>query len=104
MAFIRSTNEFMGLKILVPDGGEDDFEFNGDPDQIAASQFSDVPGTDGAWKCEHHRPGFVPQPAASRLYNSTSVFHLGIINGGASSGTRYGYFRNCAAQALRGPS
>ncbi len=100
VAFIRSTNEFMGLKILVPDGGEDDFEFNGDPDQIVASQFSDVPGTDGAWKYANITgSGFVPQLAASRLYNSTSVFHLGIINGGASSGTRYGYFSNYAAQA-----
>ena len=100
VAFIRSTNEFMGLKILVPSGGEGDFEFNGNPALINASQFSDVPGTDGEWKYANiTASSFVPQLSASRLYNSSSTFHLGIINGGASSGTRYGYFSNYAAQA-----
>ena len=100
VAFIRSTNEFMGLKILVPAGGEDDFEFNGNPSLINATQFNNVPGTNGEWKYANiTASSFVPQLAASRLYNSTSTFHLGIINGGASSGTRYGYFSNYAAQA-----
>lgn len=100
VAFIRSTNEFMGLKILVPSGGEDDFEFNGNANLINATQFSDVPGTNGEWKYANiTASSFVPQLSASRLYNSTSQFHLGIINGGASSGTRYGYFSNYAAQA-----
>ena len=100
VAFIRSTNEFIGLKILVPAGGEDDFEFNGNPALINANQFSNVPGTDGEWKYANiTASSFVPQLSASRLYNSTSNFHLGIINGGASSGTRYGYFSNYAAQA-----
>lgn len=100
VAFIRSTNEFIGLKILVPSGGEDDFVFNGNATQITAGQFNDVPGTGGAWKYANiTATTFVPQLAASRLSNSTSQFHLGIINGGASSGTRYGYFSNYAAQA-----
>ena len=100
VAFIRSTNEFIGLKILVPAGGEDDFEFNGNPAFINANQFSDVPGTEGEWKYANiTASSFVPQLSASRLYNSSTTFHLGIINGGASSGTRYGYFSNYAAQS-----
>ena len=100
VAFVRSTNEFIGLKILVPAGGEDDFTFNGNATNVAASDFSNVPGTDGSWKFANiTAASFVPTLQASRLSNSTSHFHLGIIHGGASSGTRYGYFSNYAAQA-----
>lgn len=34
----------------------------------------------------------VPQGRVSRVYNEVGVFHLGLINGGATSGCRYGYF------------
>ena len=34
----------------------------------------------------------VPQGRVSRVYNTVGVFHLGLINGGGSSGCRYGYF------------
>lgn len=100
VAFVRSTNEFIGLKILVPAGGEDDFTFNGNATNVEASDFNNVPGTAGAWKYANiTATSFVPQLQASRLSNSTSQFHLGIVHGGASSGTRYGYFSNYAAQA-----
>ena len=100
VAFVRSTNEFIGLKILVPAGGEDDFSFNGNATNVEASDFNNVPGTAGAWKYANiTATSFVPQLQASRLSNSTSQFHLGIVHGGASSGTRYGYFSNYAAQA-----
>lgn len=95
VAFVRSTNEFIGLKILVQAGGEDDFQFNGNNNLITASDFSNVPGTAGGWKYANiTATSFVPQLQASRLSNSSTEFHLGIINGGASSGTRYGYFSN----------
>jgi gliding motility-associated-like protein len=95
VAFVRSTNEFIGLKILVQAGGEDDFQFNGNDNLITASDFSNVPGTAGGWKYANiTATAFVPQLQASRLSNSSTEFHLGIINGGASSGTRYGYFSN----------
>ena len=100
VAFVRSTNEFMGLKILVPAGGEDDFEFNGNANLVEASDFYNVPGTGGEWKYANiTATSFVPQLQASRLSNSSSEFHLGIINGGANSGTRYGYFSNYGQQA-----
>ncbi len=100
VAFVRSTNEFMGLKILVPAGGEDDFEFNGNDNLIQASQFYNVPGTNGDWKYANiTASSFVPVLSSSRVSNSTAQFHLGIINGGASSGTRYGYFSNYAAES-----
>ena len=100
VAFIRSTSEFIGLKILVPDGSEGDFVFNGNENIINGASFSDVPGTAGAWKFANiTATSFVPLLQSSRLQNTSSFFHLGMIHGGANSGTRYGYFSNYAAQA-----
>jgi hypothetical protein len=97
VVFVRSTNEFLGLKILVPTGGEDDFTFNGNAATIPASSFVTVPGTAGAWKYANIvASAFAGVLQASRIVNSTSFFHLGIVHGGASSGTRYGYFSNYA--------
>tara|TARA_B100000768_G_scaffold52773_1_gene51295 strand:+ start:715 stop:4281 length:3567 start_codon:yes stop_codon:yes gene_type:complete len=93
VAFVRSTSEFFGLKILVPTGGEGDFTLNGSAVNVGAGSFSDVPGTAGEWKYANiTATGFVPTGSASRLENSSAKFHLGIINGGAATGTRYGYF------------
>lgn len=97
VAFVRSSNDFMGLKILVPSGAEGDFTFNGSAANVGAINFSDVPGTGGSWKYANITgTAFVTVNQPSRLANSTSKFHLGIINGGASSGTRYGYFSDFA--------
>ncbi|MFZ8835943.1 MAG: gliding motility-associated C-terminal domain-containing protein [Flavobacteriales bacterium] len=93
VAFVRSSNDFIGLKIIVQSGGEGDFEFNGSGANINVANFSAVPGTNGEWLFANITgSGFIPTGGPSRLVNATSKFHLGIINGGASSGTRYGYF------------
>ena len=93
VAFVRSSNDFIGMKIIVPSGAEGDFTFNGNTGNVNAVNFSDVPGTGGEWMYANiTASGFVPTGGASRLINGTAKFHLGIINGGASSGTRYGYF------------
>ena len=93
VAFVRSSNDFIGMKIIVPSGAEGDFMFNGITGNVNTVNFSDVPGTGGEWMYANiTATGFVPTGGASRLTNGTAKFHLGIINGGASSGTRYGYF------------
>lgn len=93
VAFVRSTPEFFGLKIIVRTGSEGDFTLNGSAANVGAEVFSDVPGTTGEWKYANITgTGFIPIESASRLENSSSKFHLGIINGGADTGTRYGYF------------
>ena len=93
VAFVRSSIDFIGMKIIVPSGAEGDFTFNGNTGNVNAVNFSDVPGTNGEWMYANiTASGFVPTGGASRLINGTAKFHLGIINGGASSGTRYGYF------------
>ena len=98
VVFVRSTSEFIGLNVLVPSGGEANFTFNGDATAITAADFQAVPGTGGEWMfAQVEAAGFVPQLAASRLANSSHYFHLGIVHGGASSGTRYGYFSDYGA-------
>lgn len=97
VAFVRSSNDFIGMKIIVPAGAEGDFTFNGNAANVGAVNFSPVPGTGNEWMYANITgSGFIPTGGASRLVNGTAKFHLGIINGGASSGTRYGYFSDFA--------
>jgi IgGFc binding protein/CHU_C Type IX secretion signal domain len=98
VAFVRSTNEFFALNILVPAGGENDFSFNGNTGIITPAMFNFVPGTNNAWKyAQIDASSFVGVQLASRVDNPNFKFHLGVVHGGASSGCRYGYFSDFAA-------
>ena len=86
-------NERFFMNILVRKGAEDGFILNGDPGLIPAVAFHEVPGTDDWLAAEfefHHT--VIPSRQASLIVNTKDVFHLGIINGGPTSGTMYGYF------------
>jgi gliding motility-associated-like protein len=98
VAFVRSTNEFFAINILVPTGGENTFTLNGSPANIGPGIFQPVPGTAGAWKyAQIDGTPFIGVQQASRVENPNSKFHLGVIHGGSSSGCRYGYFSDFAA-------
>ncbi|MEN9969020.1 MAG: hypothetical protein RIR94_1210 [Bacteroidota bacterium] len=98
VAFVRSTNEFFALNILVPAGGENDFTFNGNTGVINPAMFNFVPGTNNAWKyAQIDASSFVGVQLASRIDNPNFKFHLGVVHGGSSSGCRYGYFSDFAA-------
>jgi gliding motility-associated-like protein len=98
VAFVRSTNEFFAINILVPTGGENTFTLNGSPANIGPGIFQPVPGTAGAWKyAQIDGSPFIGVQQASRVENPNSKFHLGVIHGGSSSGCRYGYFSDFAA-------
>lgn len=96
--FVRSTSETMRLNILVPNGGQGDFLFNGNAGVINATNFAVVPGnTDWMFAQVTTLEGQIPVGEATRIENTSTPFHLGIINGGASSGTRFGYFSDYGA-------
>jgi hypothetical protein len=98
VAFVRSTNEFFAINILVPAGGENDFTFNGNTGVINPALFNFVPGTNNAWKyAQIDATSFVGVQLASRIDNPNFKFHLGVVHGGSSSGCRYGYFSDFAA-------
>ncbi|TVQ84398.1 MAG: PKD domain-containing protein [Bacteroidetes bacterium] len=99
VAFTRSLGGANGrffLNILARAGAEDGFIFNGDGPNtiIPAAAFQPIPGTVDwlAAEFEFSNLADVPVGAASLIENTKDVFHLGIINGGPTAGTMYGYF------------
>jgi len=92
--FVRSTNDFIALNILVPAGAEDGFTINGLSGKINASSFSLVPGTNNRWMfAKIDISGFFPlTQKVFKVENSKNKFQLGIIHGTSSSGCRYGFF------------
>ncbi len=100
--FTRSTTEYFGLNLLVRSGSEGDFELNGDPNLIQAGDFSAVPGTAGEWMAAQvsFNTTDIPVGSSNLLTNSTEIFSMGIINGGATSGCRYGYFSEFVAEII----
>jgi PKD repeat protein len=100
VSFTRSKAESFFLNILVRAGAEDGFIFGGQGPNtvIQASDFEVIPGTTDWLAAEFEFspnapvPVGVPVGQATLIENTKDVFHLGIINGGPTSGTMYGYF------------
>ena len=94
VGFTRGTNEAFYLNIMVRKKAKGGFLLNGAPNALfAASVFTDVPGSQ--WSVARIGPiptTTIPVLSGTRISNTIDVFHLGVINGGASSGCRYGYF------------
>ena len=106
ISIIRSTAEAFFLNIMVRTGSEDDFTVTGaGTAAIVAGDFQDVPGTAGVWKAAQiqFNGTEIPVNSAHLVSNSTNVFTLAIVNGGASSGCRYGFFSEYAAEILLDP-
>ncbi|MDA0946581.1 MAG: gliding motility-associated C-terminal domain-containing protein, partial [Bacteroidetes bacterium] len=102
VAFVRATNEFLGINLLVPAGGEENFVLNGETDLISGTDFFDVPGTNGGWKAAQLDLGdTIAVLAPSRIENTSHNFHMGIIHGGSFTGTRFGYFSDYGALAYQ---
>ena len=98
--FVRSTGETMRFNLIVPAGGENDFLFNGQPGPLSPANISyfPVPGNpDWMFSQVTTLGGQIPVGQATRVENTPSEFHMGIINGGGNTGTRYGYFTDYGA-------
>lgn len=93
VSFVRSSSESLFLNIVVQNGDEDEFEFNGSSSIIKASDFNSVPGTSD-WKYVQIEilSTDLAQGNLGKVINKKSRFQLGVINGGPRSGTKYGYF------------
>jgi len=94
VGFTRSTTEGFFLSLLVRAGSEDDFVVTGGTATIPASAFLVVPGTGGEWMSARiqFNTTEVPVNTGMLIRNTTDVFSLGVINGGAGTGCRYGFF------------
>lgn len=106
ISFSRSTAEGFFLNILVRTPSIGDFTMVGPgTGTINAGDFLVVPGTGGVWSAAQipYTAVEIPVNQAILVSNSTDVFSLAIINGGASSGCRYGFFSEFAAEILLDP-
>ena len=102
----RSTSEAFYLNIMVRDGNEGNFTVNGPGTAaINAASFQIVPGTGGVWRAAQiqFNTTEIPVNQAHLITNTTDVFTLAIVNGGGSSGCRYGFFSEYAAEILLDP-
>jgi gliding motility-associated-like protein len=96
VAFSRSTSEALYLNLIVRNGGQGNFLFNGSTGIINASDFNPVPGTGGLWQFAQVTISTAQLPALARglVSNSSDFFHMGVIHGTGNGGTRFGYFSN----------
>ncbi len=103
IAFTRSTAENFYLNILVRATAVNDFTITGaGTAAINPASFLPVPGTGGVWMAAQiqYNTTEVPVNQAHLITNSSDVFSLAIINGGATSGCRYGFFSEFAAEIV----
>ncbi|MBP6311110.1 MAG: hypothetical protein KA408_02495, partial [Flavobacteriales bacterium] len=95
LSFTRSTSESFFLNLLVRNGSQNNFVVAGPGTAtIPGSAFITVPGTGGEWMAARiqYNTTQVPVNQAFIVSNTSDVFSLAIINGGATSGCRYGFF------------
>ncbi len=94
VTFTRSTNDPLHLMLIVPTGGETNFQVNGNPTLINAPQFSFVPGTNNTWKYAKitFSTSQIPSGVSTTITNSLERFHLGFIHGTPNNGCRFGFF------------
>ncbi len=100
-SFTRSTDRDFYLNILTEDRAKDGFTMyyeDGTTFDIPGSWFEPV-GTTGFVTLKkankyfaNNRGGGVPQGEVVKVRNTVTVFHLGLIEGGRTSGCKYGYF------------
>ncbi len=97
VAFTRSNDQQFFLTMMVRDGAQDGFLFDGvvRNDLINPASFQLVPGTQ--WRVARFlgATGYSPAqvPVGQHLISNTKdIFHLGIVNGGPGTTCFYGYF------------
>ncbi len=101
VSFVRSTAETFFLTLLVRSTSIGNFSIIGSGTAVInPASFVAVPGTGGQWMAARIQYNTVQIPVDSTFLvtNSTDVFALGIINGGAATGCRYGFFSEFASK------
>ncbi len=97
---LRSDAQTFYLFLLVPSVAVNGFSISGiGMATINPASFVTVPGTGGSWRAariQYNTTQF-PVDVSKRISNSQGHFALGVLNGGASSGARYGYYSNFRA-------
>jgi len=86
-------NGALYLNLLVQSGGQGNFLINGAPGVVTSAQFSLVAGTTDWYSAQVSLPlAQYPSGSVISITNTSSLFHVGILNGDVTGGTSYGYF------------
>jgi len=102
VGFTRTTSEFFGLYVFTEAGNQGNLILNGNNTLLQASDFDTVPNSSNAWVYTRKEflPGQIPINSGNLLVSSAGKFHMGIINGGATTGCRYGFFSDFARYVI----
>ncbi|TAF33306.1 MAG: T9SS C-terminal target domain-containing protein [Cytophagales bacterium] len=93
--FVRSSDEHFGMTLICKAGNEDAFRLNDDATKITPAMFASIPSLPGYMSAQiTFTTADVATGVASNVENTEGLFSMGVINGGATSGCRYGYFSN----------
>lgn len=98
--FVRGNSQAFFLTILCRATAVNGFTVTGPGTAtINPSSFVNVPGTGGEWRAARiqYNTTQVPVDSTFRITNSVDVFALGVVNGGATTGCKYGYFSEFVA-------
>ena len=100
ISFVRSSTETFILTFLVKTSATDAFTFSPATATLTPADFKIVPGTGGEWSAakKTFSTAEIPINTAYSISNSESLFAMGLINGGAATGCRYGYFSEFVAK------
>lgn len=93
VSFSRNNDQQFLLNILCQTADVGNFQLNGNPALVPPGAFSPVPGTGGAWMGAQidYSLAQIPANSANNITNSSGLFALGVINGGATTGCLYHY-------------
>lgn len=102
VSFSRANGQQFLLDIVCPAGSEGNFTLNGSTTLVQATDFNPVPGTAGAWMGAQiaFNTTDVPVNSANLITNSSDLFSVGVINGGASTGCLYHYLSSFLRRVL----
>ncbi|MDD3893278.1 MAG: IgGFc-binding protein, partial [Bacteroidales bacterium] len=94
VSFARTSSEEFFIIMMVRQGAEKSFTFDGAVNNVLFPPSNFTPVQDSEWSVARFGPFSTAQIAVGTHYmeNSEDIFHLGIVNGGAGSGCFYGYF------------
>ena len=90
----RAATSSFNINVITSPANTNSFLVNGSPTILLASDFFPVPGSNGNWVVARIPISTAIANAGQsvRVQNTIGKFHLGVIHGGGSGTTRYGYF------------
>jgi len=93
VSIVRSSSDGFALMLVTQNGNQGNFLVNGNSSVILPSSFAAVPGTSGNYVAATiDLSASVTVGSTLNVSNSTGKFSLGMINGAAIGGSRYGFF------------